>query len=96
MVGVILVQPKTSFKEFFHSAPMLPLGLLSISRYLVKKYKVKVIDQRIDHNWKETLIKKLNKTPLCEGLTSLNGGQIKYALEASQLFKNYNPNGSVL
>jgi len=98
MADVILIQPKIEEKLSLYQHPIsrikdfygnksFPLGLLHISRYLVSEYKVKIIDQRIDKNWKKHLLKELNQNPICVGLTSMTGPQIRYALEISKFIK---------
>ena len=98
MTDVILVQPKNEEKPLFYQNPIkrirysycdipIPLGLLSISRYLVDRYKVKIIDQRIDKDWKRQLLKELNKSPLCLATTSTTTSEIMYALEVSRFTK---------
>ncbi|MFH1641565.1 MAG: radical SAM protein [Nanoarchaeota archaeon] len=65
----------------------MPLGLLQIASSIYGKYDVKLIDQRVDRNWKKHLLKKLNENPLCVGITSITGKQISYALETSRYIK---------
>ncbi|MFH1642424.1 MAG: radical SAM protein [Nanoarchaeota archaeon] len=98
MADVILLYPKIKEKTSFyrnpierikelHSSIPIPLGLLSISRYLVDRFKVKIIDQRTDKDWKKHLLKELNQNPLCIATTSTTGLQINYALEISKFVK---------
>jgi len=64
MKTVLLVQPKLGLLDQIPSKKTLPLSLLSIARYLVTKYKVKVIDTRLDKDWKQTLHKNLREKPV--------------------------------
>jgi len=87
MADVILFQPSMGFYDSVLKS--IPLGLLSISRYLDKEgYKIKIIDQRVDKNWEKNLRKELNNSPICFGTTSTTGYQIKNALEASKIVKS--------
>ena len=64
------------------------MSLLSVAAPLVKNgFSVKIIDQRADDNWKETLLKELKEKPLFLGVSSKTGKQIMNALEASQIAK---------
>lgn len=87
MADVILFQPSMGFYDGVVKS--IPLGLLSISRYLDKEdYKIKIIDQRADKNWENNLKKELKKLPICFGTTSTTGYQIKNALEVSKIVKS--------
>jgi len=87
MGGITLIQPKGEFLERLQKKPYMPLGLLQISSGIHQDYKVKIIDQRIDKNWKKHLLKELNQNPVCIGMTVITGKQIKNALEISKLIK---------
>lgn len=82
---VILIQPKTGEWDFAGVRP--PDSLLAVAALPDKGgYKVRIIDQRIDKKWEETLKREL-KDALIVGTTSMTGPQIKYALEASKIVK---------
>lgn len=86
MSDVVLVYPKTGFDIGGTVTP--PHALLTIAAPLVKKgCAVKIIDQRIDPAWRVRLIEELNKNPICVGISSMTGSQIKFALEASTLVR---------
>lgn len=85
MADVILVHPKVTTLS---SLPCLPLSLLSCSRLLDKEgYKIKIIDLRVNRNWKEDLMKELNNSPICVGITAMIGLPIKSGLFVSKLVK---------
>jgi len=46
-----------------------------------------VIDQRIEPQWEAELLDELKKGPLCVGISSMTGPQLRYALAASKLVK---------
>ena len=82
---IILVQPKAGEWEMAEVRP--PNSLLAVAATPHHKgYKIRIIDQRIDKNWKETLRKSLNDA-IIVGTTAMTGPQIKYALEASKIAK---------
>jgi anaerobic magnesium-protoporphyrin IX monomethyl ester cyclase len=67
---------------------LLPLSLLLVAASLVEaKYDVKIIDQRVDPDWKNSVLKELKSVPLFFGVSVLTGNQILHGLEVSQLVK---------
>lgn len=87
MSDIILVQPKLGYVDSFIFKNTLPSALLSISRLIDKEYKVKIIDQRLDKDWKKHLLKELNQNSLCIATSCITGMPIKYALEISKFVK---------
>lgn len=86
MADIILVQPKAGPLETL--GIRLPIGVLTVAAIpFLKGYKIKIIDQRLDDHWKNTLKQELKTNPICVGITSMTGKQIKYALEASEIVK---------
>lgn len=82
------MQPKNGIVDNVRTNPYLPLGILTICSKL-QNYKIKIIDQRLDKNWKKTLIQELNKKPICFATTVIVGIQIKFAIEASKFVKSH-------
>jgi radical SAM superfamily enzyme YgiQ (UPF0313 family) len=82
-VDVILVYPKTGVDFGATVAP--PHAVLTIAAPPHKKgYKVRIIDQRTDPEWKEHLVECLQTEPICVGLSSMTGTQIYFAIEAAK------------
>ncbi len=68
----------------------IPMSLLCVAAPLVEAgYEVEIIDQRVDPKWKSVLEEELQKDPICVGITSMTGPQLKYALEASKVVKEH-------
>jgi len=85
---VVLVYPKVRLDRPIWEEIRIPLGLLTIATPLdIAGYKVKIIDQRVEKYWKKILLDELKKEPICVGISSMTGPQIKYALEVSKLVK---------
>lgn len=84
MLDVVLFYPKLETVK-----PRLsPMSVLSVAAPLVAEgYKVKIIDQRVDDDWRSTLLQSLKEKPLLVGFSSMTGQQILYALEATKLVK---------
>ena len=79
MADVILVEPIVGLLDNIKTAPGLPLSLLTAAKYVAKEFKVKLIDQRLDDNWRQTLKKELKKKPILVGTTAMLGPQVEYA-----------------
>lgn len=68
-----------------------PNGLLSVASLLDKDgYDIKIVDQRIDHDWQNTLLKHLKTNPVCFGVTCSTGRQIANAITACKIVKEFN------
>ncbi len=87
MSDVVLVYPKSSFLEAAMNHFYIPLALLNSVIFVEKEFSVKIIDQRVDKNWKKHLLDELKSNPLCVAVSSLSGEQINYALEISKIVK---------
>jgi len=53
----------------------------------VAGYKVRIIDQWTEPNWEQILLAELKTKPICIGVTAMTGGQLWWALKASELVK---------
>ena len=87
MSDIILIQPKLGYIDSFIYKNTLPSALLSVARFIDKEFKVKLIDQRIDKDWKKHILKELNQNPLCIATTCMTGMPIKSTLEISKFVK---------
>jgi radical SAM superfamily enzyme YgiQ (UPF0313 family) len=68
----------------------LPLSLLCIATPVLNAgYDVKIIDQRVEPKWRSILREELEKDPLCIGVSSMTGPQLRHALEISKMVKEY-------
>jgi len=88
MADVILVQPTVGLLDNIKTAPGLPLSLLSSVKFAVNDFDIKLIDQRLDTNWKNTLRRELKRKPLCIATTAMLGPQIEYAYQVAEEVKN--------
>ena len=92
---ILLVQPKAGMWE--NLGIRSPDGLLTMAALPKKEgYNVKILDLRLEKDWRTSLKKHLDKNPLFVATTSMTGIQIKYALEASKFVKQYNKNIPVI
>ena len=84
--NIVLVEPKTGFLDY--ASKRLPLGIMSVAGYLRHNgYNVKIIDQRVNPNWKKDLQYHVSKNPLLVGISSMTGTQIHHALKAASVIR---------
>jgi radical SAM superfamily enzyme YgiQ (UPF0313 family) len=85
---VVLVHPNASAGRSVQPWCDLPLELIAVGSPLVRAgYRVRIIDQRVDAGWRETLGRELARRPVCVGVTSTTGPQLRHALEVSRAVK---------
>jgi len=85
---VILVYPQATQRWSAQPWCDLPLELICIGSPLARKgYRVWIIDQRVQGDWRERLLSALAEKPVCVGVTSTTGPQLRYALQVSQWVK---------
>jgi len=81
---VVLVNPRT-IKGIGDST--LPLGLIMAAVNLYQKYRVVIIDQKVEKDWEQRLLILLKERPICVGITALTGKQIEEGLKVSKIVK---------
>lgn len=85
---VVLVHPCATGRREVQPWCDLPLELIAVGSPLARAgYRVRIIDQRVDAGWRETLEREIERGPVCVGVTSTTGPQLRHALEASQAVK---------
>ncbi len=86
---ILLVQPKAGNWE--NLGIRSPDGLLTLAAIPKKDgYNIKILDLRLEKDWKAAMKRELDKNPLLVATTCMTGIQIKYALEASKFVKETN------
>jgi len=89
---VVLFQPLPSSGWFEYRVSMLPLGLLCCAAALEQlDYRVSIINQSVDPQWKKRLFSDLEKKPICFGITCMTGPQIRHALAVCNLVRDKYP-----
>ena len=87
--NIVLVQPRTGSWDYLGAR--IPEGLLGIASIPEKEgYKVTIIDQRVEPDWKDKLENALKQNPIVVGTTGMTGPQLKYSLELSKFVKEFN------
>jgi len=83
---VLLIYPKSDVDK----AILPPHSLLSLAGPLIKQgYRVKIIDQRIDHKCANHIGRIIKKGVICVGVTFYTGSQIKYACQLIDYIKEH-------
>ena len=83
---VVLFNPHVRVGKEQQRRTGIPLGLLAIATPLhLDGYEIRIVDQRTDPAWREHLGAALARSPICVGVTTKTGPQIRYALEATTL-----------
>lgn len=86
MTDVIMVYPKVgTYEAIFKDLPLSLIYSATIAYH--NGYDIKIIDQRIDRDWKNTLKKELDKQPFFVAISTMTGKQINYALEVSKFVR---------
>jgi radical SAM superfamily enzyme YgiQ (UPF0313 family) len=95
--NIILIYPKTGLDTV--GTISIPLSLLLISAKLADKsdFAISIIDQRIDNNWKAKLRTELTSSkPLCVGVSTMTGTQIKFGLKAAEIVRRLAPHVPII
>ena len=87
MKNVILFHPSVGYMDKLRTKPSLPLNLLSAANLVSKDYKVIIVDERIEYDWKQKIKNLIDENTICVGVTSLTGKMILSGLEFSKFIK---------
>lgn len=95
MVDIVLLNPQKvgNLKgEIQKKSLNLPQGLLYISTLLDREgYKIKIINQDLDLDYSKNLKEYIKKKPICLGIRSTSGPQLKIAMEMVSYAKSIDP-----
>lgn len=86
--NVVLIYPKTGMD--FGSTVAPPHSLLTIAAPLHKEgYKITIIDQRVERDWRNKIIEALNPETLCVGISCMTGTQIHFAIGIAKVIRRF-------
>jgi radical SAM superfamily enzyme YgiQ (UPF0313 family) len=69
-----------------------PLSLLCTATPLSRQgYRIKIVDQFANPNWKKEFMEAIKQKPICFGVTCMTGPQILRALEVCKIFRERYP-----
>ena len=90
MDKIVLIYPAYLHEDPIHV--ILPLSLIYLATPLRNDFDVRIIDQRVDPQWRRTLERELQSGSLvCTGISSMTGPQILQALEAASIIRKVSP-----
>lgn len=91
-MDIVLFNPAPRSGKQVQRRVELPLSLLCPATPLDRQgYRIKIIDEFANPNWKRELLEALAQKPICFGVTCMTGPQILHALTASKLVRNLYP-----
>ena len=96
-MDIILFNPAPRSGKQVQRRVELPLGLLCPATPLDRQgYRIKIIDEFANSNWRRELLESLSQKPICFGVTCMTGPQILHALEGCRLVKERYPDVPVI
>ena len=90
MADIVLIQPRGN--RFDEIAIRVPNGLLAIAALPEQAgYSVKIVDLRVDSDWRQSLKDAIDSDTLCVGIRCFTGRMIVSALEIAKEVRLVNP-----
>ena len=86
--NLVLVQPGIGDMDMFRDKPTPPLGLLCAASLVCGELEVRIVDQRVEADWRAKLSSALDEGTLAVGFTAMTGGMILHALEAASFARS--------
>lgn len=93
---IVLFQPRVGYMDRMRSKPALPLSLLHAANLVWQHYDVVLIDQRVQADWAQILVREMKAHPLLLGITCYTGPVIGRALEAARLARETDPDVPII
>lgn len=88
MADIVMVMPTDGILTKYRESQTPPMSILAASSLADSAgYKIRIIDQRVERDWKSQLLSALAARPLFVGVTSMTGSQIGFGLEISRIAK---------
>lgn len=93
MKNVILFFPRLNPDELVETRFLMPLSLLYVATPLrYAGYNVSILDARLRDDWRDELVRLVETLdPICVGISSLTGIQLRTAMEAAKTVKKLSP-----
>jgi anaerobic magnesium-protoporphyrin IX monomethyl ester cyclase len=92
MSDVVLFFPRTDYMERGGLSVHPPLSVLYPAATLrAGGHSVRVLDQRVEPQWRRTLISELRSRPMCLGISAMTGRQIHWGLAAARVAREQAP-----
>lgn len=81
--NLVLVQPGIGDMDMFRDKPTPPLGLLCAASLVCAEMEVRLVDQRLEGDWRALLASAVDAGTVAVGFTAMTGQMIVHALEAA-------------
>ncbi len=81
--NLVLVQPGIGDMDMFRDRPTPPLGLLCAAALACRDFDVRVVDQRLETDWRAALAAAIDADTVAVGFTAMTGQMIVQALAAA-------------
>lgn len=92
MDKILLIYPSLLYSDISKNVVILPLSLIYIATPLKNRYDIRIIDQRVDNDWRNTLKSELaSGRTICAGISTMTGPQISGAIEAASIIRELSP-----
>ncbi|MCK4935223.1 MAG: B12-binding domain-containing radical SAM protein [Elusimicrobiales bacterium] len=81
--NILLFQPRIGDMDMFRDKPTPPMGLLCACSLASQKFEIRLLDQRINRDWKKVLKTLIDDNTIAIGISIMTGGMISHALKAA-------------
>lgn len=81
---VLLAMPRVGDMDSFRDRPTPPLSLIHAASGLRPRFRVVLLDQRVEPDWRNRLDDELARGPVLVGLTTMAGAMIGHALRIAR------------
>lgn len=96
-MDIVLLNPAPRSGKQVQRRVELPLSLLCPATPLDRQgYRIKIIDEFANPNWRREFLEVLTQKPLCFGVTCMTGPQILHALAACKLVREVYPDVPII
>ncbi|MEW5907413.1 MAG: radical SAM protein [Elusimicrobiota bacterium] len=82
--NVVLIQPAIGDMDMFRGRPTPPVGLMCAAALVDPGIEIRLVDQRVDRDWRARLAGALDEGTVATGLTAMTGAMILHALKAAE------------
>jgi len=85
--NLVLIQPGIGDMDMFRDKPTPPLGLLYAASIISGEMEVRIVDQRVETDWRARLASAIDADTAAVCLTAMTGQMITHALEAARVVR---------
>lgn len=82
--NIVLLQPGIGDMDMFRARPTPPLGPLAAASVICREMETRLVDQRVEPDWRAALAAAVDGGTVLVGLTAMTGRMIFHALEMAR------------